>query len=446
MPVELEAEISSPKEVEILHHLLCSSHGDGELYMVGGCVRDYLFHKFHGDKSTAYAPKDIDLTTDLSEATILERLSSPKAQSMGVRVKEKESVDTFGVVFVSVAGSPTYEIAPFRKDVGSSDGRRPDAIERGTIEDDAMRRDLTINNLYYDFHRKQILDFNKNGQGVTDIKDRVARFVGDPFQRIDEDKLRVLRFVRFFCRLNYYGDLIGMRTDTQTLEAIKKHKNLRVYPGMSAERIQMEFRAGIKQAISTPAYILALRELDLLPAVFPDLDVNVSRVRELRQCKNERVILARILKGNRDIGKALNALNYPNEISEAVQFLVNAQVFNPSRAVPVIKERDRKVIKATSRDLTPEESLSNDLVVAQVKSDLLEIAALEDDAMRSITLTHLADYQPPVVDVSKAIAAGLEGKQIGEHVNNEIQTHYSKSLRSFSTKTLERKILGSCVS
>jgi tRNA nucleotidyltransferase/poly(A) polymerase len=428
-PHILDIEIPVPTEVYLLYDLLSTGNKSTEMYMVGGCVRDFLYHRFHGDTDKEFVAKDIDLTTNLSEEEILKRLNSPYAQKAGVRVKEKESVDTFGVVFVSVKGSPTYEIAPFRKDIGVGDGRRPERVERATIEEDAMRRDLTMNNLYYDFLRRRILDFNPDGQGIKDIQNKIARFVGDPFERINEDKLRIMRFVRFFSRIN--SDKITGYITERTHAAIHEYKDLHKYKGISPERVQMEFMAGLKQSLNTTNYLLSLLELDLFPAVFPGLQVNVINMANLGNLKNPRVVLARILNGNDGVGKKLNELKYPNEISIPVQFLIDVQTFDPKDAIKVLKDRDKRLVKAKNRILTPEEARVNAAIYAEMQQDLSDLCTVLQDSNRLNIVRHLKDYTPVIPDGDRLATEGMKGKEIGEYQRRIMQQSYEASLSWF---------------
>ena len=97
------------KNIFILSNFLKAEQDNVEVYVVGGAVRDFLLHKFHGDSTEEFKPKDYDITTNLSEEEILERLQTPLAKKHGIKVKEKTSIDTFGVVFVNFRGK-NYEV------------------------------------------------------------------------------------------------------------------------------------------------------------------------------------------------------------------------------------------------------------------------------------------------------------------------------------------------
>lgn len=431
-----------PFAVKILADLLKNDDPDTGVYIVGGAVRDYLFALHHGDPSS-YVPKDVDLTTNLSEEEILARLSTEYAVRAGVTVKEKESVDTFGVVFASVSGSQTIEIAPFRKDVGGSDGRHPDRVERGTIRDDAMRRDLTFNNLYFDLETKFILDLNPNGQGLKDVKSKTARMVGDPAARFDEDKLRVLRFVRFFSRFN--PARIVNCIDDETKAAIEKFKRLYDFKGITGERIQMEFMAGMKQSQHLVNFMRNYEDLDLFENVFPGMHVDVVNAYRLGTVrisisKNPRAVLAWLLRKNENVGQRLNELKYPNEISEPVQFLVNVLNFDAESVPMILKSRDRRLIRTGKKktELTSEEVKANERMMQETWDDLTDLASIvgyntamaEGYGLRPDTvhrLDHLRSYQPPQVSGEDLMSRNFVGRAIGAEQQRLILEDYFAS-------------------
>lgn len=426
-PVRHSALIGGMPDSKILASVLKNGDPTVQVYVVGGAVRDFLFHQFHGQPNTTYKPKDTDLTTNLSEEEILIRLRSDFAMQHRIGVKQKESVDTFGVVFANVDGRGPYEIAPFRKDIGGSDGRRPDSVERGNIFDDAMRRDLTINNLYYDMEQEVILDFNPNGQGVTDIRNKTVRTVGNPFDRFEEDKLRVLRLVRFFSRFNS-GRIIES-LDSDTLAAIAKYKKLHDFRGMSAERIQSEFILGLAQSLNTENFLRNYVDLDLMPAVFPSIDLDLSLLSRLNNTKNHKVILALLLAKESNVGQILNTLKYSSSMFDAVEFLVEALRFSTEDAVRVLKLRDRRILKKKI-PLTSEEQLQNALIISEISEDLNLLAQIIEDTERQLILRHLVTYEPLTISGESLMLQGFQKEQIGARQRELIQQGYAESLES----------------
>lgn len=411
-PTIMKAEIPMPNEVLVLDKALRQGDNSVVVYAVGGAVRDFLFNQFKGGGN--FSPKDTDLTTNLSEEEILARLRTPFAQQLGIKVKEKESVDTFGVVFASVRGSETLEVAPFRKDVGSVDGRRPERVERAGIEEDAMRRDLTMNNLYYDFHKKQILDFNPNGQGIEDVRAGRARPVGDPHARFDEDKLRVLRLVRFFSRFN--NGSAKEHLDEKTRAAIDHFKKLQSF-GISNERIVKEFTDGIKQSLNTASFLQNYADLGLLDAVFPGMDVDVAGINRLGNAKNAKVILAWLLRRNANVGDSLNKMKYPREISQPVQFLIDCLKFSPDNAFAMVRRRDK-----------------NAVISEETKKDLQEFAAIIGDPSLASRLSHLSGYNMVAPSGEELMARGLKGAALGDEQRKAATAHYNQSFSDYMSQ------------
>ena len=146
-------------------------------YIVGGFVRDVLNGK---------EPKDIDFVTSTSYNDLKEQFENEDWKVL-------ETGKQFLVLSISKDGK-TYEIANFRKDGTYTDGRRPDSVSIGTIEDDGDRRDFTINAMYLNIYNYNFID--PTGQGLADHIEGIVKFVGSPKERLNEDLLRVYRFYR----------------------------------------------------------------------------------------------------------------------------------------------------------------------------------------------------------------------------------------------------------
>lgn len=145
----------------------------------GGCVRDKILGRPHSD---------IDIATNASP-DVVESLFE-KTLAVG---------KAFGVIVV-VLGGYEIEVATFREDGAYGDGRRPDTVTFSSMEEDAKRRDLTINGMFYDPMTNEVIDLVG---GQEDLKSGVIRLIGDPNARIAEDKLRMLRVIRFAARFNF---------------------------------------------------------------------------------------------------------------------------------------------------------------------------------------------------------------------------------------------------
>ncbi|MET0500715.1 MAG: CCA tRNA nucleotidyltransferase [Candidatus Binatia bacterium] len=179
---------SKDKAVAIVERLRDQGY---ESYLAGGCVRDMLIGK---------APQDYDITTNATPNDIVKIF--PKTIPVGAQ---------FGVVLVVVEGQP-FEVASFRHDGPYLDGRRPTHVRYGSLEEDILRRDFTINGMIYDPISGQIID--RIG-GRRDLESKLVRAIGDPRSRFEEDRLRMVRAVRFAASL-------GFTIESTTLEAIRE--------------------------------------------------------------------------------------------------------------------------------------------------------------------------------------------------------------------------------
>lgn len=164
--------------LELFLHVKYSPY---KMYMVGGCVRDHILHR---------KVKDIDLVTDFPIMELEKVLLCN-----GWQIK---NVGKNFLVTIASKNGYTFEIANFRKDGCYLNGRSPESVSIGTIEEDCHRRDLTINSLYYEPFSDTVIDIL--GIGIKDINDGIIRMIGNPKDRIEEDNLRILRVYRFASR------------------------------------------------------------------------------------------------------------------------------------------------------------------------------------------------------------------------------------------------------
>jgi poly(A) polymerase len=215
-------------------------------YFAGGWVRDFILQK---------PSDDIDIA---SSATVeeVQRLF-PKTIPVGV---------AFGIVII-VQDGHQFEIASFRKDRGYIDGRRPVGIDPASPEEDAQRRDFTINGMFYDPIQDKIFDFV---EGIKDLKKGIIRAIGDPSARFLEDRLRMMRAVRYSTRFNF-------PIESDTLQAILMQAKT-LLPSVAIERIWQEFKK-MSQFSHFDTGLLTLHQLNLLPTIFPQLkDVSVEEL------------------------------------------------------------------------------------------------------------------------------------------------------------------------
>jgi len=224
----------------ICHTLRGAGH---QAYLVGGCVRDILLGR---------PAADYDVATDATPDRVQQLF--PHSLAVGAQ---------FGVIIVtedSGAGEPSeVEVATFRSDIGYSDGRHPDrVVYASSPEEDVKRRDFTINALLLDPKNGEVLDFVG---GRDDLRDGIIRAIGQPLDRFQEDKLRMVRAVRFAARFRY-------AIEASTFLAIPKlapeiHQ-------VSAERLRDELSKILTDGAARRGIEL-LDETRLLPELLPEI-------------------------------------------------------------------------------------------------------------------------------------------------------------------------------
>lgn len=217
-----------------------------QAYLVGGCVRDLLLGR---------EPADFDVATDATPEQV-QRLF-PRSLAVGAQ---------FGVVVVTNE-SAHVEVATFRSDVGYSDGRHPDRVEYSKRpEDDVRRRDFTINALLMDCETSEVLDFVG---GRDDLRAGIIRAIGDPVLRFQEDKLRMMRAVRFAARFRYAIDGPTFSAIGALADGIRQ---------VSAERVRDELTKMLTEGAARQAFEL-LDDTRLLVHVLPEM----SRMKGVEQ-------------------------------------------------------------------------------------------------------------------------------------------------------------------
>ncbi len=209
-----------------------------EALWAGGCVRDELLGR---------TPDDYDIATDARPEEVQRLFRHTVAVGA-----------SFGVVEVLGPRPLRVQVATFRSDVSYSDGRRPDAVVFSSAREDALRRDFTVNGMFFDPLRDTLHDYVG---GRADLEAKVLRAIGDPFQRFAEDKLRMLRAVRIATRFDF-------EIETATADAIAKMAPEIVV--VSAERIAEELR----KLLVSPRRARGMRlfmDLGLARPVLPEL-------------------------------------------------------------------------------------------------------------------------------------------------------------------------------
>jgi len=213
-------------------------------YLVGGCVRDLLLGR---------EPADFDVATDATPEQVMAIF--PETFAVGAQ---------FGVVLVpdnfADNKSGVVEVATFRSDVGYSDGRHPDQVRfSNDPAEDVRRRDFTINGLLLDPISNEVLDFVG---GRKDLQDKIIRTIGDPEQRFAEDKLRMLRAVRFAARFGYV-------IEPRTFRAIQKFAGQ--IRQVSRERVRDELTKILTEGYARSAFLL-LDQTGLLHEILPEIE------------------------------------------------------------------------------------------------------------------------------------------------------------------------------
>jgi poly(A) polymerase len=214
-----------------------------QAYLVGGCVRDILLER---------EPADYDVATDATP----DRVQQLFPHSLAVGAK-------FGVIVVTEdaesGGATQVEVATFRSDVGYSDGRHPDrVVYADSPQEDAKRRDFTINALFLDPESQEILDFVG---GRDDLRAGIIRAIGRPADRFREDKLRMVRAVRFAARFRY---AIEAATFTAILKSALDINEV------SVERLRDELTKILTEGAARRGFEL-LDETRLLPELLPEI-------------------------------------------------------------------------------------------------------------------------------------------------------------------------------
>jgi len=358
-------------------------------YFAGGCVRDALLGR---------RPKDYDVATDATpdavRAVFGKRRTIAFGASFGVigvlpNVKPKGQHSQDGSPFQASSDdaalgqdsavepktgsvavqSPVepIEVATFRSDGEYSDGRRPDSVHYGDARNDAMRRDFTINGLFYDPHQREIIDYVG---GQADLAAGVLRTIGDPVQRFGEDRLRMLRAIRFSTTLQF-------PMHAGTLAAIQQHADDMC--GVSGERIGAEMR----RVLVSPHACEGLRQMlssGIHRVVLPDLPgIDMERLEHLLHSVESctfPLALACLAVVLADSGSALPERILP-EISQrwrlssaelrqseaAVkhwQVLVNAKCLPWSTVQPTLILRDAHVILGLAAALAAVDGIDTD--------------------------------------------------------------------------------------
>ena len=193
--VKFDKKLLDQDALKILKKLNKSGH---ETYLVGGCIRDILL---------GHKPKDFDIATSATPEQIHKLFK--RSRIIGRRFK---------LVHIMFSARKFIEVATFRagKVQTSNDGLVLRDNYYGTLEDDVFRRDFTVNGLYYDIKKSEVIDYVG---GLDDLKALKIKMIGDPSERFEEDPVRMIRAVRFQAKLN-------ANIESQLIEAIQTNSQL----------------------------------------------------------------------------------------------------------------------------------------------------------------------------------------------------------------------------
>ncbi len=373
----------------------------------GGCVRDALL---------GIEPKDYDVATSATPDEVQQLFGIKKTLAIG---------KSFGVITVLGPKSAGHiEVATFRRDGGYSDGRRPDSVEFTDAKEDALRRDYTINGMFFDPITEEVIDYVG---GQEDIQRKLIRAIGDADQRIEEDKLRMLRGVRF-------AATYGFEIEPKTMVAIQ-NKACEI-SAVSPERIGTELRrmlghSGKARALRLliegrlweqvlPSDIASdfdwsdkvglLQELDsdfptLLAAILSGSMVTASTLQDSWRLKNDEVVQADWILANEE--KLAQAIELP--WSQLQPLLVSPHA---SKTVDFLQA------KLDSGSVADSKRLANSIALCREKLALDEAALNPSPLLRGEDLKELGIAPGPQF---KSILDTVRNKQLDGELNSSEQ-------------------------
>jgi poly(A) polymerase len=276
---------------DVVRRLRAAGH---QALWAGGCVRDRLLGR---------EPDDYDVATSATPDEV--RQLFRRTVAVGV---------SFGVVEVLGPQPLKVQVATFRSDVSYSDGRHPDAVVFSSPEEDARRRDFTINGMFFDPLENKVIDYVG---GQEDLQNHILRAIGDPAQRFTEDKLRLLRAVRFATRFN----LAIEPASAAAMQAMADQITV-----VSAERIAEELRKLLTDPRRAEGFRL-LADFGLVAVLLPEVPDTSKTIRVLEALPTDSsfpLVLAAILQDldSRVAGRICQRLKLSNAERERIEWLV----------------------------------------------------------------------------------------------------------------------------
>jgi len=373
-----------PNDIRTLHKAFKAK--GRELVVVGGAIRD----AYMGE-----VPKDWDLASDAPPDEVIKILNTQRYYIKDI----KETGKAFFVIR-AFTDNDEYEIATYRKDIYGApegdDGRRPKSVEITDIVGDMSRRDLTVNALYYDLDTNEVVDLVG---GAEDLKNKRIRSVGSSEQRFGEDKIRILRAMRFAARLDGTID-----DDMNTV------LNAGVDMSQLAREVVMEeFLKGIKTPKTTGKYLTLLNHYNLLEQVFPGIIKGKVSEDTFMANQNTKLVVASLLApfANPNIESQLMGLKYSGEFAKDVAFLINTLPNFTPDLISDMKSK-RKNVKVSD-------------------GEIMEFARIKglDERLIQAALS----FKYPSVDGNEvAQKFGLQKKALGDKINALTVNNFRASL------------------
>lgn len=377
--MEKKINISMPDSVSSVLETLENSPDKFQAFLVGGCVRDALM---------GATPHDYDIATSASTKQI--KSLFPKTVTTG---------EYFGVtVVVPKDGSDPIEVASFRKEEGTLDGRHPQNVSFNcTIKEDLARRDLTINAMAVDIRGNLVDPFG----GEKDLETKVIRTVGNPMKRFEEDYLRILRVFRFSAKLDF-------TIDPKTLDAAYSlSKNL---SKISKERIGDEINKlletkspgkTVETMLNSKVFSKIIPKLQEYSEKNPNFSSDLSKALDSVPSFMRLGSIIHLTKGEitpKDLREQLVLTNDETSLAKDVSFVLSELEKDTSDF------SIRRIMSKTNKELVEKiaPTLSNEL-----NSKISKIISNGD----CTSLKELA------VNGQDMINAGLKGKDIGKKLN-----------------------------
>jgi len=351
--IKVKQDMHIPKDILSINKIFKNNGFD--LYIVGGSIRDLIIGK---------TPHDYDLVTNANPNQIENILKDFKTDLQGKH---------FGVIRVFTSDFPEgIEIATFRTDISFGRDTKGDDkkvnIDNISIEEDSNRRDLTMNALYYDIENKEIIDFHG---GIDDIKNNNIKTVGLAEKRFNEDRLRILRTIRFAARSN-------SKIDKDTSKAILNDNRLRGISSkddVSQERIVEEFFKMVDYANNASDvemiqnYLILLSNFNLFEQMFPGLKVDkLNAFNRKFDTTNKYVILSNLFQNNElnDIKSHMIKSKFPLDVVNKVCFLIKLKndISNDNNAFQLLNLKNRYNV---DENTIVEFGVTNDIDVNLIK-------------------------------------------------------------------------------